>query len=231
MIPIQGSFRRRAAGAGLAMMLASAAGVAPAQPVVPTESAAAKKTDQTPEMIIQKWPKDVQALGKVMIERYGAPSMSSADELVWNNNGPWRKSVLHRKGLTQGTVGKDRDHLEQTLVYEVPADKVAELKRFDKRIMVNQAAGEISSRADSESMNFLVLNLADDIVRGERSLQEARAFSLKVKMLEKAGKTSPYLEGFVFAAKKEEAAEPGKMNPETMNYPETQEKSSGELNR
>lgn len=206
MIPFQGPIRRRAKGAVFAMMLASAAGIACVQAAATTEMTDATSAGETPEEIIRDWPKDVQVTAKVLIERYGAPSMSDANELVWSNNGPWRKSVLHRKGLTQSATGKGKDHLEQFIAYEVPADKVADLRRFDRRIVVNQAAGEISSRADTESMNFLALNLANDIVQGQRTVREARAFSAKVKRLEKTGKSSPYLEGFVFAVKMTEPA-------------------------
>lgn len=206
MILFQGPTRRRAAGAVCAMLLASAAYISCVRPAAKTEMAAATSSGQTPEETIRNWPKEVQATAKLLIEGYGAPSRSDADELVWSNNGSWRKTVLHREGLTQSATGKGKDHLEQFIAYEVPAGKVAELGRFDKRIVVNQAAGEISSRADAETMNFLTLNLANDIVQGQRTVREARAFSAKVKMLEKTGKSSPYLEGFVFAVKMTEPA-------------------------
>ena len=192
---------RRIAGVGLAAML-SIAGVR-----VFTQA------NEAPETVIQNWPKELQAQARALIERYGEPSASDANALVWFNNGPWRKTVLHREGFTQAVVGKDRDHLEQVIEYPVPEDKIADIRRFDKRIEVNRAIDEMSSRADTESMNFLALNLADEIIKGERTAQGARVFYRKVRMLEKTGKSSPYLEGLLFT--KKNVKEPGTSAPES----------------
>lgn len=159
------------------------------------------------ETAIKDWPKETQSQARMLIERYGQPATVDANELVWNDNGPWRKTTLRREGFTRTTMGKDRDHLEQVISYKVPSGKVAEIKRFDKRIEVNEAANELTSRADTESMNYLALNLADDIVKGQRSVQGARVFYQKVKMLERSGKSSPYLDGFIFTMDK--AGTPG----------------------
>ncbi len=176
------------------------------QAIDSTAVAPENKTDtaaQTPEMIIQRWPEQVQRLAKVLTEKYGTLSSFNSRELVWENHAPWKKIILHRDALTPSPIGKsvadgDKDHLEQVVSYRVPEEKIADLKKFDRRIKVNQAAGEMSSVADSESMNCLNLNLADDIVKGQRSVLDARSFAMKTKMLEKAGKASPYLEGIIF---------------------------------
>lgn len=233
MLTLQSWTRRRFTGLGLAALLASAAGIAVAQtegtrPPDQTDTPNTTTPDMTPsdpamtdpsrtdttatsagaaEAAIKDWPKEVQSQARMLIERYGQPATATATELVWNDNGPWRKTTLRREGFTQATMGKDRDHLEQVISYQVPKGKVAEIKRFDKRIEVNEAANELISRADSESMNYLALNLADDIVKGQRSVQGARVFYQKVKMLERSGKSSPYLDGFIFTMDK--AGTPG----------------------
>lgn len=194
--------RLRAAGLAFALIAASAGANAFAQAdsATQTEDAAATPSGMATERIIAGWPKEVQATARLLIERYGQPSMTSDNRLMWTDNGPWRRTVLYRDGLTSAMLGNRRDHLEQVIAYRVPEDKVAELQRFDKRVEVNRDAGELSSRADSESMNFLALNLADDIVKGQRTAQGARGFYRKISSFEKAGKKSPYLEGLVFAA-------------------------------
>lgn len=229
MLNLQSLTRRRFAGLGFAALLASTAGIAVAQtegqtrpadqidtpttvtperampPVErtsPSEPASGATSAGAAEAAIKDWPKETQSQARMLIERYGQPAKADAKELVWNDNGPWRKTTLRREGFTPSTMGKDRDHLEQVISYQVPSAKIADIKRFDKRIEVNEAANELTSRADTESMNYLALNLADDIAKGQRSVQGARVFYQKVKMLERAGKSSPYLDGFIFTMDK-----------------------------
>ena len=203
-----------------AALLASAAAPAAQAENQPTEQASdstavspenmTDTTARTPEMIIQRWPDDVQSLAKFLTEKYGTLSAFNDRQLVWSNHAPWKRIVLHRDGVTPPHIGKAvasgaKDHLEQVVSYRVPEEKIAALNKFDKRIKVNRASAELSSVADSESINCLNLNLADDIIRGQRSVLDARAFALKTSMLEKAGKSSPYLEGIMFKIDKNDA--------------------------
>lgn len=195
--------RSRLAGLGLAALLASGIGYALAQSDAGTQARTDRTAEgETPETIIQGWPEDVKALGKVLIERYGNPGAADEKHLVWYNNGPWLKTILHRDGVRRTLFGKGADHLEQVISYPVPAIKVGELARFDSRLEVDPAVGTLASRADSESMNFLALNLADDIVKGQRSVTAANMFYRQAKLLEMAGKSSPYLEGLIFTMRR-----------------------------
>ena len=47
-------------------------------------------------------------------------------------------------------------------------------------------------------MNFLALNLADEIATGKRSVEEARDFYARVETLSRAGKSSAYTENLLF---------------------------------
>lgn len=226
MIKFKSLSRRRIAGLGLAAVLTSAAGIVRAQteagtmPETQTESAAPVEA-RSSETVIKDWPKKVQADARMLIDRYGEPSTVEDDKLVWNDNGPWKRTVMHKEGLTRPMIGRSRDHLEQVISREVPEDKVADLERFDKRIKVDRDAGELSSRSDSERMNFLTLNLADDIIKGQRTVSDARSFAKQVQSLEKAGKSSPYLDGLIFTQQSGAPEESG-MTPETGTAPETE---------
>ncbi len=215
MIKFKSLSRRRIAGLGLAAVLASAAGIVHAQ----TEAGTMPETEmsgesRSAESVIQNWPKKVQADARMLIDRYGEPSTVEDNQLVWTDNGPWKRTVMHKEGLTRPMIGKSRDHLEQVINREVPEEKVADLEKFDKRLKVDRAAGELSSRSDSERMNFLTLNLADDIIKGQRTVSDARSFAKQVQSLEKAGKSSPYLDGLIFT-QQGGAPEGSEMTPET----------------
>ena len=57
----------------------------------------------------------------------------------------------------------------------------------------------MSARCDAEGANFLALNLADEIVRGKRTVSDARKMYLEQIMLMKAMKPAPYTEKLMFA--------------------------------
>ncbi|HAM35131.1 MAG TPA: hypothetical protein DEB40_00265 [Elusimicrobia bacterium] len=153
---------------------------------------------RTAETIIRDWPERARGAARAMIEKYGKPNRGSADALVWYNNGPWQKTVVYRRAWPQSAATREDDFLEQTIAYQVPNDKINALKRFDPRLSVNKIRAELSCRSESESANFLALNLADEIVVNKRSVESARDFCLKTRRLARSGKTSPYLEGFLF---------------------------------
>ncbi len=106
--------------------------------------------------------------------------------------------------------------MEQTIGYRVPVEKVDDLKRFDRRIGVNESKGQLSSRGESEALNFLALNLADEIVTEKRSVEKARDFYLKTERLSKAGKSSAYMDGFRFNSPVDDGKRPGE--PDQTDY-------------
>ena len=161
------------------------------------ESSIAKPGD-TPESIILRWPPRSRTTAGLLLEKYGMPDQFDRDTLAWFNNGEWKKTVVHRVLSRRDPSGKNKDYLEQTVGYLVPADRVAELKRFNPMIEASQTAGELTFASDSESKNRLALNLAEEVVTGKRGVADARAFYLKTTRLSSSGKTSPYLEGLRF---------------------------------
>lgn len=153
----------------------------------------------TPESIILQWPTFSYRVARYMIAKYGQPAVSSDVRLVWNENGPWKKTVLYRVPPGGSMLGEGTGRLEQTVAYAVPEDRIAELSRFDKRIGVDAKAGALTAVSDAESDNFLAINLADEVVRGRRTAREASDFRRQMLRLQDSGKSSPYLEKLLFA--------------------------------
>ncbi|MFI5351188.1 MAG: hypothetical protein ACHQ2Z_16710 [Elusimicrobiota bacterium] len=194
MIKIIGSGARTcAASLGLLGLCALAAAELP----VPYDSPAkAAEAVQTPEGMIQNWPGRSRSTARALIAKYGEPSRFGDNDLVWFKNGPWRKTVVYRTSPLGFMHGKDI--VEQSIGYAVPEGKIAALKSFDSRIRYDKANKELSSRAENESLNFLALNLADEIVNDKRNADEARDFYRKTTKLSESGKTSAYTDGFLF---------------------------------
>jgi len=156
------------------------------------------RSAQTPETVIKDWPDRARGIARVMIEEYGEPDRFTQDAVIWYGNGPWRRTVVYRRAWPHYVLMRDKDFLEQTIGYQVPKDKINALKRFDRRLDVYPVSDELSSRSESERMNFLALNLADEIVNGTRSVEGARSFYNRTVRLSESGKSSGYLAGFLF---------------------------------
>src|SRR5437868_6075983 len=123
--------------------------------------ASQKEDAKTAASTIKDWPNSARITAEAMIEKYGQPTRFTSRSLVWENNAPWHKTVVHQPD-TLGNRGKGI--IEQTIVYRVPMGKISDLKRFDDRVEVSEVLGELSARSNDESSNFLVLNLADEII-------------------------------------------------------------------
>ena len=151
-----------------------------------------------PRTIIAHWPKLAQATAKVMMEKYGRPDQFDDHALVWFKKGPWKRTIVYRKAMRHEPRGIDKDVLQQTIGYLVPVEKMNDIARFNRLIEVSQTAGELTVCSDSESKNYLTVNLAHQIATGKMSVEEARAAYAKTSRLEMAGKSSPDLKGFQF---------------------------------
>ena len=178
----------------------------------PTEGTAAA---ETAESVILKWPEGAQVTGREMIAKYGEPDRFSDGALVWIDNGPWRRTVVYRNAWPHFLGRRDKDYLEQTIAYRVPAGKIQDLKRFDRRLEIDQARGQLSSRSESEAMNFLALNLADEIVTDKRGVDDARDFLAKTESLSASGKSSRYAQGFLFP-NRGESEDPRRARPASL---------------
>jgi hypothetical protein len=184
---------------------------AAAEDELPYETPAASETSavQTPETVIRNWPERPRTAARALIEKYGAPNRFDENDLVWFKNGPWKKTVVYRSA-PQGFM-HSRDILEQSISYDVPAGKLAAIESFDSRLTFDKKSGELSSRAESENLNFLALNLADEVATDKRSPDEARDFYRKTVKLSESGKTSAYTGGFLFPLQEDNSST---QNPE-----------------
>jgi hypothetical protein len=126
------------------------------------------------EQIIQDWPETATMAAQAMMEKYGPPAEATPSLLIWYENGPWKRTVVYKEEIDHDFPMPHKDVLEQFVSYEVPPDKFDELAQYDGSVIVERTKGVISARCDKEAANFLALNLANDIVQGNKSVEEAR---------------------------------------------------------
>lgn len=149
--------------------------------------------------LINGWPSKTKEVANTVMAKYGPPAEVTGTMLVWHNNGPWKKTILHKEPVQHNFPMQHPDLLEQFINYSVPEDKYDELAHYDGSVMVARTLGEISARCDKEEANFLALNLANDIATGKKSVEEARTYYARAIKEMMQGKMDPYLQGLKFA--------------------------------
>jgi hypothetical protein len=143
------------------------------------------------EALLASWPQLPKQAARAMIEKYGAPDELSARRLVWNDNGPWKRTIVRRDA--------GNAVLEQVAAYRVPNDGYELLSKLPGDVDAERGREELSAKAGSEPLHFLALNLADEVLSGKRRLDEARAeYDRSAAQLE-AGRPAPLAQGLLFA--------------------------------
>jgi hypothetical protein len=136
----------------------------------------------------------------LMIEKYGRPDRVDTTRVVWEKKGPWTRIVVwDDMGARQLDMSAD-NNLEEIVAYLVPEEKRRAVEGFSRRLKVSADGAQLSSRSVSEGRNFLGLNLADEIIRGVKTPDEAKVFEAATLQLADAGKSSPYMTGLLFQA-------------------------------
>lgn len=152
------------------------------------------------EAVIANWS-DISALAaRRLMEQYGVPDEVRSGRLVWNERGPWKRTVVRDRRWPYAPP-EELGVVEQTIEYPLAAGQIADIRAFDDHVTFNPASREMSSSADREEVNYLRLNLADDVANGRVSVEEARRDYAKILALEGEGKSSPYLLSLHFAFK------------------------------
>lgn len=174
------------------------AGCAPAlktgEPVLSAES----RRDLA-ERVCAGWSETSRLAARLLMARYGPPDEAGLSRLIWHANGPWKRTIVRDEPRAySGAEGADLGVIEQTVAYELTPEEAAGLAPYSRRLAIDAARMEMSSRADREEANFLRLNLADDVLRGRITVREAQNSYDRALELEASGKTSRYLLGLAF---------------------------------
>lgn len=136
------------------------------------------------EELTKDWPEDSKKAATKMQEQYGQPTGMTPNRIVWQNKGPWKEIIVTKDPIQHDFPMPHKDVLEQVINYEVPPDKFDDLAEFDGSVIAERTKGTLSARCDKEAANFLALNLADEIVKGKKSVEEARqAYAENIKQM------------------------------------------------
>lgn len=182
---IVGALALGIAAGGIALAQAPAEGEPPA-PKPPPRAGQAKadraavpaafQVKRQPLMkVISGWPDASQKVARTMIEKYGLPDEATPSLLVWYDNGPWKRTVVYKEPVDHNFPIPHQDVVEQFVNYKIPSPDLAdELATYDGSVYLDRTRGELSAKCDQEGANILALNLADDLMKGEKTVDEAR---------------------------------------------------------
>lgn len=135
-----------------------------------------ENTIQTTFDGLRGWSDDSRIAVLHMLDTYGEPDEMSSEMMLWNNTGQWKRTVVYAQGISHDFPIWHTDVIQQWINYDVPAEKLTELSHFNGSVVSNRTNGEISARCDVEGANFLALNLAHDIIKGNKSVESAKEF-------------------------------------------------------
>ena len=160
------------------------------------------------------WPQRTQRLGAQLVTKYGPPTEATDRQITWYANGPWKRTTLYKEEIAHNFANAHQDVLEQTINYRVPLDKLAPLATFNGSLLVNRTRGELSSLSDGEDTNFLALNVADDLVKGERDVEQAMTYYAQLIRARMIKEPERDLQTLKFTpAKAADTADPGEIAP------------------
>lgn len=154
------------------------------------------------EKILADWPTEPKKIADTTMKKYGLPNEATSTRLIWHNNGPWKMTILNRKEVPHNWPKKHTDMLEMVINYRVPPEKFSQLAAYDGSVSANRTLGEMSAICNSEGANFLALNLAHDIIIGEKNVEEARDFYAKTVIAFDKGEKPAYMQKLQFEVPK-----------------------------
>ena len=148
--------------------------------------------------IIKSWPKTAQMAAENTMKFYGPPNEATPTQLIWYENGPWKRTIAFRDEVPHDFPEPHTDVLQQFIDYQVPAEKMGELAQLEGSLVIDRTKGEVSVHCDNEGANILSLNMMHEIVTGKRTPQEAREFIAKEIVEYLMDRPAPYAENFQF---------------------------------
>lgn len=161
-----------------------------------------KKTSMKQDMMTTKlsqWPEACRMAVEEITKKYGKPDGVTAQELIWLNKGVWKKIAIDKMESRHSFPIEHTDMMQQTISYKVPEDKMDELGKFDGSVTFDRTQGTMSARCDKEGNNLLALNLANDIVTGKKTVEQARKAYGDIVKEKMNGGNPAYMQKIAFA--------------------------------
>jgi hypothetical protein len=123
---------------------------------------------------LRSWPERASKAARATISAYGLPNEATSSMFFWIENGPWYRTIVYKDELVHDFPRSHYDVIENVIQLKVPLSKVDDVLGFEGSVTVKRTEGLVSVRGNSEAMNFLAMNLVNDIVTGKKTTAQAR---------------------------------------------------------
>lgn len=174
---------------------------------VQTEDKNKEATDKAASLT-NGWPESSVAAAKDMIQKYGDPTETTSESLIWRNFAPFKEIIVHKAVYSHRFPLLHQNSLEHVVDYKAPVDKIDDVWRYNGSIVLNRTQGEMSSFADNEAMNILALNLAHNVLTSRMGAEAARVTYGKETLNYMNGNKTAYTQVLSFGSQWE-TADPG----------------------
>ncbi|MBC7834650.1 MAG: hypothetical protein H7Y88_06055 [Phycisphaerales bacterium] len=168
--------------------------------------ASAKVTQEMLDRAINGWESKQLEAVRSTTKKHGMPSDVGPNVVIWHDAKPFKKIAVFREAVDHAFPVPHPDFLMHTISYRIDSERVSDLIASDGSLQVDRTGGCLSAKCDTEAHNVLSLNLANDVLTGKMSVQQARDEHAKIAMGEKQGKSHPYLEELQFEPQNKESA-------------------------
>ena len=121
------------------------------------------------------WPKDSRTQVKEILGKYGAPDEAGERLLVWYKTGPWLYTIVYRDPIQHNWPAPHVDILEQAVQHDVAPDRYGDLAKYDGSVWAERTKGVLVARCHFEAMNFVAINLANDVITKKKTVAQARS--------------------------------------------------------
>lgn len=161
--------------------------------------ASAQMSDANIRSMLASWPMSAQKAAAEMMDKYGPPQEVTATMLKWNNNGPWKYTIISNRESMHSFPVAHMDVMEQGIDYAVPTSKYDDLAAYDGSVTADRTQGHLAARCDKEGANFLAVNLAHDVATGRKNVAAARSYYARaVDTFTKTGRMDTYMQRLSF---------------------------------
>lgn len=163
---------------------------------------------QTTSDLLAAWPEEAREAADAVIKEYGEPDEAGPSALTWNDAGRWKRIVAQRAFWQHDFPAPHTDSVETFVDYRVPPEMFTPLAQFDGSVMVERTTGEASARCHDEQANSLALNLMHDIVKGTKTVEEARDYYGVEFLNARRKEPTPYMDKLNFGPFAGSASDP-----------------------